>query len=76
MTLLCLKVKHPQLRLDDVSEIYVNHDADKIAAATWDLWGFYTEKKNPADGHQPGSPLTGENSPTLLAPTQTDPNSP
>lgn len=40
LTWLSLRVKHADMSLEKVAKMYVDGDADKMAAATWEVWGI------------------------------------
>jgi hypothetical protein len=76
LTWLCLRVKHPQVTMEQVAGWYSSLDADAIAAATLDLWGFgETKKKGPGGDAQSTSQSGGAPSPTG-SPPQPKPEEP
>lgn len=40
LTWLSIKVKHPQVTLEQTCQLFVDYNPDEIAMATWQLWGL------------------------------------
>lgn len=58
LTWLSLRVKHADMSLEKVAKLYVDGDADKIAAATWEVWGILPPTATGSAAAAPNDPAT------------------
>lgn len=50
LTLWCLQPKHEKVTLKEVAAFFEQHDADRIAAKVYELWGYVSQGNPPAAG--------------------------